>query len=125
MDLRISQDDGIVVVVARGALDETALATFNDELHPLIERRGTRLLIDIAAAKRITSNGIASLVALVARATAHASRVVIASPTPFVMSVFQVTRLDTYLEIAADLEDGRRRLGAKAGAPAVAASTAP
>jgi anti-anti-sigma regulatory factor len=53
---------------------------------------------------------VGSLVALVADANTHGGRVILCNPSSFVTVVLNVTRLNSFFEIAATVEEGRERL---------------
>jgi hypothetical protein len=50
------------------------------------------------------------VVALAADAKTHGSRVILCNHSSFVNVVLNVTRLNTFFEIAASIEEGRQRL---------------
>jgi anti-sigma B factor antagonist len=103
MELAITDHGGYVVVETEGPLDEHARTAFREQLHPLIGKAGTCLLIDLSRSPRINSPGVGNLVALVADANTQGSRVVLCNLTPFVAGVMSVTKLDTYFSIAPDV----------------------
>lgn len=51
-----------------------------------------------------------AVVALAADAKTHGSRVILCNHSSFVNVVLNVTRLTTFFEIAASIEEGRQRL---------------
>ena len=97
-------------VTLRGDLDDAAQPALAARVFPLLADRGSRLVIDLSGARRITSAGIGALVTLVARANTNGSRVILAAPTPFVAGVLKTTRLDTFFEIAETVEQAKQRL---------------
>jgi anti-sigma B factor antagonist len=104
MELTLSSRDGCTIAAIQGPLDESARDSFREQLHPLVGKKGTRLIVDLSGSPRINSAGIGNLVALTADANTNSSRVVLASPQTFVSMVIQVTRLDKFFSIAPDLE---------------------
>ncbi len=110
MDLKVSQDGEFVVAKVGGALDESAREPFRDQLHPLVVKQGSRLVLDLSGVTWINSAGIGSLVALVAVANTQGSNVTICGLTPFAASVMSHTKLDTYFNIVASVDDARGRL---------------
>ena len=97
--MEIENLDNYTLVTLHGVLDDEMKSDFDEQLHPLIEVRGARLVIDLSHCQRITSAGIALLVTLIARANMKGGRVVFANPAPFVMTVFEMAKLDRYFEI--------------------------
>jgi anti-sigma B factor antagonist len=103
MELTVTHHEGYVLAKVAGTLDENARSQFREQLHPLVGKAGTRLILDLSGAPRINSAGIGNLVALVADANTQRSRVTMCGLTPFVAGVMSVTKLDSYFEIAPDL----------------------
>jgi anti-anti-sigma factor len=108
--LEIENFDNYTLVTLRGVLDDDMKSDFDDQLHPLIEARGARLVIDLSACQRITSAGITLLVTLTARANMKGGRVVFASPAPFVTTVFEMAKLDRYFDICETVDDAIGRV---------------
>src|SRR4030095_10997495 len=104
MELTVTHHDGYVLAKTAGPLDEQARPLFRERLHPLVGNAGTRLILDLSGAPRINSAGIGNLVALVADANTQRSRVTMCGLTAFVAGVMSVTKLDSYFEIAPNVE---------------------
>lgn len=79
-------------------------------LHPLIEDGRLRILVDLSAVDRITTEAISVFVTLVSRANAKGSRVVFVNPSPFVRAIFSATKITKFLETEDTLEKGVERL---------------
>jgi anti-anti-sigma factor len=109
MELTVTPHDGYVLARTKGPLDEHSRPQFREQLHPLVGKPGTRLVIDLGESLRINSPGIGHLVALVADANTNQSQVVLCNIQPFIAGVLQVTRLDRYFEIAPSVEDAFSR----------------
>lgn len=106
MKITVVPDQDYHFARIEGTIDESAKVLFDEQLHPLIERTGHRLLIDLSAADRITSTGIGLLVTLVSRANTKGGRVVLAGATPFVSSIFRLSRLNRFFDLAPTVEEG-------------------
>jgi anti-anti-sigma factor len=104
MELSLSTRDGITVASTKGPLDDSARELFREHLHPLVGKKGTRLIVDLAGSPRVNSPGIGNLVALTADANTNDSRVVFCNLQPYVSMVIGVTKLDQFFAIAADLD---------------------
>jgi len=111
MYLNVCHEDGCVLATATGPIDESAEDVFRDQLHPLVARRGTKLILDLSGSRRINSTGISRLVLLVTDANTKSSRVIFAAPTSFVDGVFRVSHLDRFFEIAESVADAIGMLG--------------
>ena len=79
-------------------------------MHPIIEGKSSRVLVDLSDVQRITSEGIGVFVTLVARANTKGSRVVFARPNPFVKAIFDSTQINRFLETEDSIEEGVHRL---------------
>jgi anti-sigma B factor antagonist len=111
MDMTVTPQADHVLVKLTGPLGEDSREAFRGQLHPLIGENGARFLIDLSDVQRINSPGVGSLVALAADANTHGGRVILCSPSSFVTVILNVTRLNTFFEIAPTVEEGRQRLG--------------
>jgi anti-sigma B factor antagonist len=110
MDMTVTPHADHILVSIAGPLGEDAREAFRGQLHPLIGESGAKFLIDLSDVPRINSPGVGSLVALAADANTHGGRVVLCNPSSFVTVVLNVTRLNTFFEIAPTIEEGRQRL---------------
>lgn len=110
MELTLERKGGYVLAKTSGPIDDTARELFREQLHPLFAKAGTRLIIDLAASQRINSPGIGNCVALVADANTNGGRVIFCSPQSFVATVLSVTKLDTFFEVTANLDEAVARL---------------
>jgi len=104
MELTLSTKEGFTVASTKGAIDESARESFREHLHPLVGKKGTRLIIDLSGSPRINSAGIGNLVALTADANTNDSRVVLCRPQTYVMMVISITKLDKFFLLAPDLD---------------------
>jgi anti-anti-sigma factor len=104
MELTVTHHNGYVLAKTQGPLDEHARGAFREQLHPLVGTAKTRLILDLSGSPRINSPGVGNLVALAADANTQGSRVVLCSLTPFVAGVMSVTKLDTFFEIAPNVD---------------------
>ncbi len=105
MELELTQEDGFLLALTTGPIDDSASRPFRDTLHPLFAETDVRLIVDISGSKWINSEGLAVLVRLVTDANSRGGRVVVAAPTPFVGEVLQVTRLGSFFDVAATRQE--------------------
>jgi anti-anti-sigma factor len=104
MELTLSSRDGITVASTKGPIDESARDSFREHLHPLVGKKGSRLIVDMAGSARINSAGIGNLVALTADANTNDSRVVLCNLQTYVLMVIGITKLDKFFIIATDVD---------------------
>jgi anti-anti-sigma factor len=110
MEIDVEDKGNYQLVRCYGLLGSDIRDFFDRSIHSLIEDSRTRILFDLSQVDRITSDGISVLVTLVSRANAKGSRVVFANPSPFVQAVFQVTKIDRFLETEPTVDRAVTRL---------------
>ena len=110
MELKLSHEEGYVLASTAGSIDDSAREPLREYLHPLIAQAGTKVVLDLSESNFITSQGIGHLVALVANANLHDSRVVLAAASSFVAIVLTRCKLDKFFEIAETAADAIRRV---------------
>ena len=110
MNIQVTEHDDYVLAELNGVLDEEAQAAFAEHLHPIAAEGGRRILVDLGGVPRATSAGIGHLVTLVARVNTKQGYIVMASPTPFVSTVFSATRLTKFFDIEDNVETALARL---------------
>ncbi len=110
MKLDIEDSDSYKIVRCHGLVDGSLRDETDKIVHPIIEEKTSRVLVDLSDVPRITSEGIGVFVTLVARANTKGSRIVFARPTPFVKAIFDSTKITSFLETEDSLEDGVQRL---------------
>ena len=105
-----SGDDGCWLIRLRGDLRSEAGPAIEQELHPLLGERGAALVVDLSEMPSVDSGGLSHLISLATHARLSQSRVILVNPTPFVAGVFNMTKLDTWFDLAEDAAEARRRL---------------
>lgn len=110
MKLEVEDLDSHYVVRFSGVLDGSIRQFCDDKVHPLIEEQGARILVDLSGVERLTSEAIAVFVTLVSRSNGKGSRVVFASPSPFVQAIFEITKITKFLDTCDTNEAGLERL---------------
>ncbi len=105
MELKISHEEGYVLVRCEGPIDDSAKPLFSEYVRPLLTAQGTKFVLDLSEANYITSAGIGNLVALAADANLHGSRVILAACSSFVTIVLARSKLDRFFETAASVAE--------------------
>lgn len=98
-------DDRTVIVEAAGEIDLRCSAAFQQALLEPLEKNPQRMIVDLAQVTYMDSSGVASLVKLLSRVRRGKIELKLASLTPRVRSVFEITRLDTVFEICATVQE--------------------
>ncbi|WP_171470899.1 STAS domain-containing protein [Frigoriglobus tundricola] len=105
LPLEATETDGRITVrfPASTTLAEVNAAAFARAMHGLVEGKDRpHLLIDLAGVVMLTSVILAKLVTLNATLRDTGGRLTLFNPTPGVLQVFKVTRLDSFLEVLSD-----------------------
>ena len=110
MELKVEQKEGYLLATASGYVDDSARELFRENLHPLVGQPGTKVVLDLADAKRINSAGLSHLVLLVTNANTNSSRVVLSACSPFIAVVLNRSKLDQYFELAENVDEAVERL---------------
>ena len=105
MELKISHEEGYVLVHCVGSIDDSARPLFSEYVRPLLVQQGTKVVLDLSGASFITSAGIGHLVSVVADANIHGSRVILAACSSFVAIVMTRSRLDRFFDMAASVAE--------------------
>jgi len=71
---------------------------------PLMDEKGTRIVLDLSAVEMINSAGLGKLVHLTAEINSRGGCLFLANPSPFVSGVFEVTQLNRFLKIHPTLD---------------------
>ena len=108
MELQCVHEDGYVLVTCEGQLDDSTHRPFRDTIHPLFAERGAKVIVNLAAAKWLNSEGISAMVRLVTDANTRGCHVIYAAPNAFVSEVLAVTRLDSFFDITPSVDEAVR-----------------
>lgn len=104
MKFQIERIASATVARIEGELSASHADSAGEELQELVSGDQTRLVIELSRVSIVDSTGLALLMQLVTRARLSGGRVVLASPTPFVQGVLEVTRLDQWFEVFPTLD---------------------
>jgi anti-sigma B factor antagonist len=110
VELHVEQEGPFVVARLGGELTASTMEGVGEELHGLLSEPEPRLAIDLSGLQLVDSSGLGLLMHLVNRARMSAGAVVLVAPSPFVSGVFQVTRLNEWFDVCADLTEAGKKL---------------
>lgn len=113
MKIEVEDRGNYKLLRCSGVLGGDVRGFSDDAIHPIIEDRNARILVDLSGVDRITTEGIGVFVTLVSRANAKGSRVVFVKPSPFVRAIFEATKITKFLETEDTIEAGIERLQAE------------
>jgi len=98
------------IVRFSGALDGSIRQFSSDKIQPLIEDPKSRIMVDLSGVERLTSEAIAVFVSMVSRSNGKGSRIVFVNPSPFVLAIFEITKITKFLDTYDSAEKGLQRL---------------
>lgn len=114
MQFTVEDKGSYQLVCCSGTLGGSLREFTDGVIHPLIEDKSSRILVDLSGVDRITTDAINVFVALVSRCNAKGSHVVFVNPSPFVRAIFEATKITKFLETEDTIEAGVERLLAAA-----------
>jgi len=97
IELDVTTDRGIAVVVPRGRLNMVAARQLRQVLGDIITGGTSRIVVDLAETTFLDSSGLGALIGGLKSARQAGGDLRIARPTPEVMTVFTLTNMDKVL----------------------------
>lgn len=98
MDLQLDQDEAGQVIRVRGnRIDAAGAVTFKDRVLTLVEGGPGRVMLDLSSIEFLDSSGLGALVAI--RRMLGDRALELGAPTPPVMRVLRLTRMDMVFAI--------------------------
>lgn len=99
--------DGLLVRI-EGEIDLNSSPQFRTTLLGLLDRRAPRIILDLTGVSYVDSSGVGTMVELKRRADRGGFKVTLFGLQDRVRSIFEITRLDKFLNIASSLDEARR-----------------
>ena len=106
MQIKIEMDGAIVIMNLDGRLVASTADEFKGMIARLIERKFTRILVDMKRLEFIDSSGLGSVIAVNKTLAGVAGKLVCSGLNDYVAKVFHITRADQKIAIAATRLDG-------------------
>ena len=94
-----SRDGQTVLVVAEERLDANNSAELRDQMLPLFEAGGQRVIVDLSGVSFIDSSGLGALLSGYKNANLRSGSLLLAGLQPRVQSMFELTRLHRVFHI--------------------------
>lgn len=95
----------VVVVDVQGDIDLSRSVEFQQTLLRILDEKPSRMVINLEAVPYMDSSGVASLVKVLSRARRANTLLVLASLSPRVRNLLEITRLDSVFKISANEQD--------------------
>ena len=97
--MTLTQDMQLIVIKPQGCLDLQSGKTLKEQLASLVPQRHSLWVIDLAQVDSMDSSGLGALVTGLCAARQSGCRLVICNLLPPVRMIFELTQLDSVLEI--------------------------
>ena len=107
------------VLAPSGRLDHDNCESFQADLAPHLQacgRDGLALVLDLSGLEYVSSAGLRCLMIAAKQASAHNSRIVVASMQPVVSEIFQISRFNLVLEVFATMREALASVSPQAAA---------
>ncbi|MFW6775068.1 STAS domain-containing protein [Nocardioides sp. CPCC 205120] len=104
IEIDVSTENGIAVVVPRGRLNMVAARQLRETLTGVVGGGTNRVVVDLAETTFLDSSGLGALISGLKTARQAGGDLRIARPTPGVQAVFELTNMDKVLRARADVE---------------------
>lgn len=89
---------GATVICPEGALDLSAAPALREQLHALVQRGQTRLVVDLSGVDTIDSTGLGALISALKAARKNGGDLRITKPNETVVALLELTSLDWVLK---------------------------
>ena len=99
MKVEVENRAGVSVVRPKGDLIGDAEGGFTGIVKDLLGLGNAKIIADLSDVAHINSSGLGDLVRLVAQTNSQGGRFLLAASQPFVLGVFQATKLDKFFDI--------------------------
>jgi len=102
--IEITNSNGIKIVNLLGRLDIAMSMELEKQMHSLLDSGADRILIDLGRLDFLSSSGLRIFIDCAKKIKNVKGKLVFCNPSPSVLRVFKITRLDTVFEIHDGLE---------------------
>ncbi|MDR6176313.1 anti-sigma B factor antagonist [Nocardioides zeae] len=103
IEIDVSTERGIAVVVPRGRLNMVAAKQLRETLAEVVGAGTNRVVVDLGETTFLDSSGLGALVSGLKAARQAGGDLRVARPTPEVLAVFQLTNIDKVLRPRPDV----------------------
>ena len=108
-------DDRATVVAVEGEIHVSTAPEFSAMLSAIVDGGRTSLVLDLTDVMFIDSTGLSVLLNALRQVTHAGGQMAVVCSNPTVLRLFEITRLDTTLDIHAELEPALAAIQAAAG----------
>lgn len=105
MDIEVSQNGGVTLVVPRGDLDLSTAEHMKRTLSQLIDKGQAKLVLDLANVAYVDSSGLGALVGAMKQARAAGGNLRLCGIQADVRSILEMTRLIKVIAVHSDRQE--------------------
>jgi anti-anti-sigma factor len=114
MKIRVDKNDVFVEIrLEEERLDSSVSPRLKSDLVMLHSEGCVNMLLDLSAVSYIDSSGLSALLVGNRLCTGSGGKIVLTGLSPFVTGLLQISRLDTLLLVAPDLQTARQEFSAQ------------
>lgn len=113
MKIQMANQGDVSVVEMEGELDFHSSPELRTRLGELTSKQALKILIDLKKVGYMDSSGIATFVEAFQKTKRYHGRLILADLTPTVRGVFEIAKLESIFEIAADRDEAMNRFSGK------------
>lgn len=99
MEIEIVKAGGVNIVKVQGRLDIMTSAELEKKMKDLLDSGADRILVDLGRLEFLSSSGLRIFIECAKRIRNVKGKLAFCRPSPSVMNVFRITRLDSVFEI--------------------------
>lgn len=103
LTIRTRTDGDFTVVAVGGEIDMFTATELREALHAQLAKNVTKLAIDVNGVEFCDSTGLGVIIGVLRRLRESGGRLVVVCARPQMLKIFQLTGLDTVLDIRAEL----------------------
>lgn len=102
MAVRIDPREGLTVCHIDGEIDINSSPAIKKSFDKLISQKTPKIVINLSKVTYVDSSGLATLVEMLKNMKSYGGRMRLASMSPKIKSLFEITKLEKLFEIMAD-----------------------
>ena len=104
----VRKSAGEVVLELAGEIDLRTSPGLRSSFLNVLEHKSARVVVDLGGVNYVDSSGVGTIVEFKRKAMRDKTKVILVGLQPRVRSLFEITRLDKFFDIAATIEEARK-----------------
>ncbi|PIR20056.1 MAG: anti-anti-sigma factor [Deltaproteobacteria bacterium CG11_big_fil_rev_8_21_14_0_20_47_16] len=109
MEIKPEKNGEIVVLKCKGSLDAESVASFKKSTQKMVDEGSRYFVIDATALNFVDSMGLGAIISLMRRVQADRGEIKLASLSPDIRMIFELTRLHRVFDICATVSDACKK----------------